>query len=207
MSGGKMSADALLQMAKTRRTIYKLNKTLPVAAGRIRELVQQTTLHTPSSFNSQSNRVVVLVGAEHDRLWDFAAEALRAIVPDDRWPATADRIAGFRAAAGSALFFTDDDAVKDMQAKFPTYADRFPSWADQSNGMQQLLLWTALELEGLGANLQHYNPLIDQKVAATWDIPASWKLNAQLVFGGKDADAGEKDFQPLDHRVKFYGQM
>ncbi|KAM4064823.1 nitroreductase family protein [Hirsutella rhossiliensis] len=201
-----MSADALLQMAKTRRTIYALNKTLPVPAARIQELVHQTTLHTPSSFNSQSSRVVVLLGAEHDKLWDMAAEALRAVVPDDRWPATADRIAGFKAAAGSALFFTDDDAVKEMQAKFPTYADRFGPWADQSNGMQQWLLWTALELEGLGANLQHYSPLIDQKVAATWKLPVSWKLNAQLVFGGKAGEAGEKQFKPLDERVKFFGK-
>lgn len=71
--------------------------------------------------------------------------------------------------------------------------------------MQQWLLWTALELEGLGANLQHYSPLIDEKVAATWKLPASWKLNAQLVFGGRAAEPGEKQFKPLDERVKFFG--
>ncbi|KJZ75695.1 hypothetical protein HIM_04852 [Hirsutella minnesotensis 3608] len=201
----KLSADVLLQMAKSRRTIYQLNKTLPVPASRVRELVEQTTLHTPSSFNSQSNRVVLLLGEEHDRLWDFAAEALRAIVPAEQWSSTAGRIAGFKAAAGSALFFTDDDSVKQMQDKFPTYSDRFPVWADQSLGMQQHLLWTALELEGLGANLQHYNPLIDQKVAAQWNIPASWKLNAQLVFGGRAGEAGEKTFKPLEERVKVFG--
>lgn len=126
-AAAKVTADALVQMAKTRRTVYGLNKTLPVPASRIHELVRQTTLHTPSSFNSQSNRVVVLLGADHDRLWDIAGEALRTVVADDRWPATAERIAGFRAAAGSALFFTDDDDVKAMQARFPAYADRFPS--------------------------------------------------------------------------------
>ena len=30
--------------------------------------------------------------------------------------------------------------------------------------MLQLVVWTALEAEGLGATLQHYNPLIDDEV-------------------------------------------
>ncbi|PHH61225.1 hypothetical protein CDD81_659 [Ophiocordyceps australis] len=201
----KASANLLLEIARSRRTIYKLNKTLPISHGRVRQLVEQTTLHTPSSFNSQTNRLVVVFGAEHERLWDIASAALRGIVPDDRWQHTADRIAMFRAAAGTVLFFSDDDGVKAMQAKFPAYADRFPDWAMQSNGMQQWMLWSALELEGLGANLQHYNPIIDAKVAETWKIPTSWKLNAQLVFGGKDGEASEKEFKPLEERIKVFG--
>ncbi|KAG6011900.1 hypothetical protein E4U41_005419, partial [Claviceps citrina] len=101
-SAPKLSADLLLQMAKSRRTIYALDKNLgPVTGSRIRELVNETTLHTPSSFNSQTTRVVVLLGAEHDKLWDLTASALRAVVPDDKWKPTEDRLAGFRRAAGT----------------------------------------------------------------------------------------------------------
>jgi uncharacterized protein len=72
--------------------------------------------------------------------------------------------------------------------------------------MLQHTLWVALEAEGLGANLQHYNPLIDAKVASQWDVPSDWKLNAQLVFGGKENDKpGEKSFIPIDERVKVFG--
>lgn len=92
-----------------------------------------------------------------------------------------------------------------MQEKFAIYADRFPPWADQSAGMLQFVVWTALEAEGLGANLQHYNPLVDEKVAATWGVPASWKLNAQLVFGGKTGEAGPKTFKPIGEIYKSYG--
>ena len=53
----------------------------------------------------------------------------------------------------------------------------------QSDGMTQYAIWTALEAEGLGANLQHYNPLIDQKVATEWKVPESWELSAQMVIG------------------------
>ena len=202
----KVTADALISLAKVRRTIYPLTKSLgSVTPQRIQQLVNETTLHTPSSFNSQSNRLLVLFGAEHDKLWDMTTSILKAIVPADSWQHTADRMAMFRGAAGTILFFDDQNAVNAMQEAFPQFADKFPGFASQSLAMQQWLLWTSLELEGLGANLQHYNPLIDEKVAETWGIPASWKLNAQLVFGGRGAEPAEKTFKPLEERVKVFG--
>jgi predicted oxidoreductase (fatty acid repression mutant protein) len=72
--------------------------------------------------------------------------------------------------------------------------------------MLQFACWTALEAEGLGANLQHYNPLVDAKIAEEWKVPATWKLTAQLVFGGREvAEAGEKTFTPLEDKFKVYG--
>ena len=66
-------------------------------------------------------------------------------------------------------------------------------------------VWTALEVEGFGANLQHYNPLIDEKIAATWNIPQVWSLKGQLVFGKPAGKAGEKSFKPLEERVFIHG--
>jgi predicted oxidoreductase (fatty acid repression mutant protein) len=72
--------------------------------------------------------------------------------------------------------------------------------------MLHFAVWTALSAEGLGANLQHYNPLIDAKVAEEWKIPSTWQLTAQMVFGGRAvADAGEKKFGPLEEKFKVYG--
>ncbi|MNP03542.1 hypothetical protein D3C76_954300 [compost metagenome] len=70
--------------------------------------------------------------------------------------------------------------------------------------MLQFVVWTALEIEGLGATLQHYNPLIDDEVKKTWNIPATWKLIAEMPFGNPLAPAGEKEYQPLEDRVKLY---
>ena len=111
----------------------------------------------------------------------------------------------FKAAAGSVLFFEDQDVVKGLQAQFPLYADNFPVWAEHSNAMHQYAVWTTLAAAGIGANLQHYNPLIDAAVAREWNIPASWTLRAELVFGGIAAAAGEKAYAPLDDRFKVYG--
>ena len=92
-----------------------------------------------------------------------------------------------------------------MQDKFSHYANKFPVWAAQSDGMAQHITWTALEAEGLGANLQHYNPLIDASVQKTWDIPEDWELSAQLVFGTPAESPGEKQFIELSKRLKVYG--
>ena len=88
----------------------------------------------------------------------------------------------------------------------PTYADQFPVWAAQADAMLQHTIWTALDSEGLGANLQHYNPLIDAKVREAWGIPETWKLTSQLVFGGRVGDKPEnKEKKPLEEVIKVYG--
>jgi predicted oxidoreductase (fatty acid repression mutant protein) len=71
-----------------------------------------------------------------------------------------------------------------------------------------LTAWTALATEGLGCNLQHFHPGINRDVAETWNVPHTWRLTAQLVFGkpaGPPRGGVEKTFAPLERRVKVYG--
>ena len=42
---------------------------------------------------------------------------------------------------------------------------------------------------------------MDAEVAETFDIPANWKLRAQLVFGSIEAPAGEKTY--MDDAARF----
>lgn len=72
--------------------------------------------------------------------------------------------------------------------------------------MHQFTLWTALEAEGMGANLQHYNPVIDQKAKGHWNIPQEWSLKSQLVFGGRAGEPGQKEFQAVEERMFVYGK-
>lgn len=62
-----------------------------------------------------------------------------------------------------------------------------------------------LEAEGLGCNLQHYNPMIDARVAEQWNIPTEWSLKAQMVFGKPAGPPREKEFEPVENRVFFHG--
>ncbi len=68
-----------------------------------------------------------------------------------------------------------------------------------------MLVWTALEAEGLGCNLQHYNPLMDVRLQTEFKVPETWSLKSQLVFGKPTGQPGEKQFDPVEERVKYYG--
>nr|ADM07403.1 nitroreductase [Taiwanofungus camphoratus] len=201
-----MASAQFFEAIKKRRTYYVLTNASPVPDARIEGIVKDAVLHVPSSFNSQTSRVVVLLRTDHARLWDITAESLKPVAPAAQWPTTVKKLESFKAAYGTILYFEDEDAVRGLQKQFPLYQDSFPIWAEHTNGMIQFAIWTAFELEGLGASLQHYNPLIDQKVKAEWNIPATWKLIAEMPFGTPGAPAGDKQFNPIDDRVKVYGK-
>ncbi|WP_100401831.1 nitroreductase family protein [Bacillus sp. FJAT-42315] len=189
---------------ETRRSIYAISKEQTVSDERIQEVVEFAVKHAPTAFNSQSGRTIVLLGQQHDELWDLTKDTLREIVPANQFGPTEEKMEMFKAGYGTILFFEDEAVVKGLQESFPTYADNFPLWSMQSSGMLQYIVWTALEQEGFGATLQHYNPLIDEKVRAKWNVPGNWKLMSQMPFGKPVAPAGDKEFQPMNERVKVF---
>ncbi len=201
----KADYKTLQQAAETRRSVYALNRSLPLPAAEVSAIIEHAVRHTPSAFNSQSTRLLVLFGAEHEKLWGIAENALRAVVPAENFAPTAEKLAGFRAAAGTILFYEDQSVIEGLQAQFPAYADNFPVWADHADAMHQYAIWTTLAAAGIGANLQHYNPLIDAEVAKAWDIPDNWQLRAELVFGGIAAPAGEKKYEDTAPRLRVHG--
>lgn len=189
---------------KERRSIYAISKESPITDDSIQKIIEHAVKHTPSAFNSQSARVVVLLGENHNKLWDITKETLRKIVPAESFSSTEDKINSFRNGYGTVLFFEDQSVIEGLQKQFELYKDNFPIWSLQSSGMLQLVIWTSLENEGLGASLQHYNPLIDDEVKKQWNIPEEWKLIGQMPFGKPTAPAGEKQFNPIENRVKLF---
>ena len=198
-----MTSTAINLFTK-RRTQYAIGKKLPISEAQVEALILEAVRQAPSSFNSQSSRVVVLFGAQHEKLWNITREVLRPMVPADAFVKTDAKMDSFAAGAGSVLFFEDEDVIKKLQADFALYADKFPMFSEHSSGMAQYAVWTALADAGIGASLQHYSPVIDEQVATTWNIPASWKLRAQMPFGSNEAPFGEKTFIADDLRFKVY---
>ena len=201
----KESLVTLQQAFDERRSIYALGNELPVEPQAIVNMAERVLLHTPSAFNSQSSRLVVLFGAEHQKLWDIAEEKLRAAVGDGDFSGTKQKLDGFRAAAGTVLFYEDKNVTESLQEQFALYADRFPVWAQQTSAMHQYAMWTELRTLNVGANLQHYNPLVDEDAAKAFAIPDSWELVAQMPFGNIVEPAGEKTYQPVNERMKVLG--
>ncbi|GIN69921.1 nitroreductase [Bacillus sp. J14TS2] len=187
-----------------RRSAYSISKQSPISDERIEEIVAYAIKHAPSAFNSQSGRAVVLLGENHDKLWNLTEAALKEIVPAESFQPTADKMASFRNGYGTVLFFEDQSVVKDLQERFPLYQDKMPDYSLQSSGMLQYIVWTSLQVEGLGASLQHYNPIIDDAVQKVWDIPSNWSLVSQMPFGQPTAAAGEKQFNSLEERMKVF---
>ncbi|WP_201537158.1 nitroreductase family protein [Psychrobacter ciconiae] len=188
-----------------RRSIYALGNELPVDPQAVVNMAERVLLHTPSAFNSQSSRLVVLFGDAHHKLWDITEAKLKEAVGNGDFSSTKQKINSFRQAAGTVLFFEDEKVIKALQGKFALYADKFPVWAQQTSAMHQYAMWVELRALNIGANLQHYNPLIDGDVAKAFDIADSWELVAQMPFGNIKAPAGEKTYQPLNERMKVIG--
>ncbi len=198
-----MSKD-FYNAVKDRRTYYGISKESTVSDDRIQEIINDAVKHTPSAFNSQSGRVIVLLGQNHDKLWDLTKEELGKIVPAENFSSTEQKINSFKSGYGTVLFFEDQTVIESLQQQFALYKDNFPVWSLEANGMLQFVVWTSLESEGLGASLQHYNPLIDEEVRKQWNVPSNWKLLGQMPFGKPTAAPDAKQFQPLESRVKFF---
>lgn len=190
-----------------RRSYYNLGNGVVADDSRVVELVDSILATMPSPFNVQSARIVILFGAEHRALWDIVSDELRALVPDDKFAATARRIDdAFRSGRGTLLFYEDISTLEALKRAYPLYADKVDMWSEQCSGMHQFAIWTALEDMGYGASLQHYNPLIDERVARRWSIRDEWRLIAEMPFGeAKDTPSSRRQTSPPSERMRVFG--
>lgn len=190
---------------KNRRTIYSIIGESPISDHEIGEILGFALMNIPSAFNSQTTRIVLLLGEEHKKLWNIVKNTLRPLLSAEAFRQTEQKIDGsFASGYGTVLFLEDESVVNGLKKSFPTYQDKFSPWSQQTSAMHQLAVWTMLEDAGLGASLQHYNPLIDDEVRRTWKLPEHWSLVAQMPFGLPTQAPGEKTHQPLEERLRIF---
>lgn len=186
---------------KHRRTYYTISNSSPISDKEIKEIIEFAITHVPSAFNSQTTRVVLLLGKNHKKFWEITKETLREIVPTEAFSATESKINNsFDCGYGTILFFEDREVVENLQKAFPAYQEKFPIWAQQTSAMHQFAIWTMLEDAGLGASLQHYNPLVDKAIEKEWGLNSKWELVAEMPFGTPIKEPGSKEFKPLQER-------
>lgn len=187
-----MSLNDALRM---RRSVYAINDEMPVSEDEVVRLVEEATALVPDAFDMKSQRVVVAVGEKNRALWDAVFDAFGGKV-------AREKVDGFAAGAGTVLYFVDDAVIVPMQERYPRYAENFPTWAQQANGMLQIAVWSGLAELGVGANIQHYNPVIDDAVRELFDLPGSWSLVVQMPFGGIAAAPSPKAAEGIAQRVR-----
>jgi len=104
------------------------------------------------------------------------------------------------------MFFDDAGAYDLLTPRFAALSKQYPEWEEHSSGMHQFIVWAALAAEGLGCNLQHYQPSITPFVRESYGVPASWALKCQLVFGQPVEGPGEaKPKTRLEEALKVFG--
>lgn len=197
--------STFVEAVKHRRSYYALSAQSLIKDEEIEGIIETALRFLPSGFNSQSTRIVLLLGEHHIKLWNMVKETLKARVSEEQFKRTEAKIdKSFASGYGTVLFFEDQQVVKDLQSKFPSYVDNFPVWSHHTNAMHQFVVWTMLEDHHFGASLQHYNPIIDDEVRRTWNLPADWQLIAQMPFGVPLEKPDEKETKPIEERFRVF---
>ena len=189
-----------------RRSYYSINDDSPVTDDEIVRIIHEAVKYVLSAYNSQSTRIILLLGKEHQKLWEIVKKILKMMLPIEVYAKSEKKInASFSSGHGTVLFFEDFSVVSKFMETFPLYSNNFKVWSQHTSAMHQFTIWTMLEDLGFGASLQHYNPLIDEEVKRTWHIPKEWELIAQMPFGMPLSPPEDKIIKPLEERVKVYG--
>lgn len=99
-----ITTDQFLAAAKHRRSVYGLKDTSPVPDSRIEEIVKEVLSFSPSSFNTQPDRITIVLGEKHKELWQVIIDAARPILEAAGpliWEAMGPRFEGHKSAYGS----------------------------------------------------------------------------------------------------------
>ncbi|PSE76545.1 nitroreductase [Acinetobacter nosocomialis] len=181
-----ITTDQFLAAAKFRRTVYGLKASSPVPDSRIEEILKEVLSFAPSSYNTQSARFTLVLGEKHKQFWDSVIKESEGILKSvGAWDAMYPRFQAFQNAYGSVVFWEAGSTIQQAQETHKASAHMFPEWSEHASGIHQILVWTALELEGFGANLQHMNaiPPVEAALKKFLAVPEDWKLKAHLHFG------------------------
>lgn len=190
-----------IEILKKRRSQYSITNTISVPEEEVIEVIKGGIRHTPSPYNMQATRAIILLGENHKTLWKIVKDVLLEKIGPERVVRTEEKInKSFLSGYGTVLFFIDEEIVEENVEKF---SDTFISWSKQSAGMAQINVWLGLANLGVGANLQHYNPIIDDKVRDAFDVPENWKLISQMPFGDVVEEPRVKEFRDIDEIVRI----
>jgi predicted oxidoreductase (fatty acid repression mutant protein) len=190
---------------KLRRSYYAITSSSPIPDKEIEDIVKFASDNVPSAYNSQSTRMVLLMGEHHQIVWSIVKETLRKMIDPAAFEETEKKInQSFASGYGTILFLEDGGVIEKLQEENPLYKEKFADWSQHTAGMHQLAVWVMLEDAGFGASLQHYNPIIDEAVRARWNLPAAWRLIAQMPFGEPLEHPQKKPMKPIEERVKVF---
>jgi predicted oxidoreductase (fatty acid repression mutant protein) len=183
-----------------RRTYYSIRNESTLTDQELEDLLKHALKYTPTAHNTQLTRIVLLLMGAHDEFWDMVMDAIREANPGQEMEASEEKVSKFRDGYGTVLFYNDTRKTRESIEEMPLYAEQFEVWAQHANAMLQFSVWNMLEEAGMGASLQHYNPIVDERARKKFGIDPEWELVAQMPFGIAYGDPWDKTFEPIDTR-------
>ena len=103
-----------IEMIKNRRSVYNLNRQLPIFEDKVIEIVNDAVRYVPDAFNMKSQRVVVVVGHKNDEFWNAVYDTL-VVASGGRF--SRDRTDSFMEGYGTILYFYDRDVVAEYHRR------------------------------------------------------------------------------------------
>ncbi|KAL4765258.1 nitroreductase family protein [Aspergillus foveolatus] len=191
-----ITTDQWLEAAAYRRSIRALGGASKVSDERVHEIVAKVLSFAPSSYNTQPVRISLAFGEKHKELWSIIlreAEPILKSINPGLWQKLGPLYEVHKAAYGSVLFWERGETTKEAAETHKATGHMFGEWGEHTQGIHQILVWTALELEGVGANLQHMNaiPPIEAAIKKFAGVPEDYKLKAHLNYGDEQAHRPE----------------
>lgn len=191
------------KLMEERRSIRVLSNDDNIDRKEIKEKIEFAFNYCPTAYDMQETRAIVLFDSYHEKLWDIVFDTLKPKVNPDKLYLTKDKINGFKEGNGTILYFIDTEIVSENKKQNESVSNLFDEWQHHNQGIVQYAIWCLLRSMDLGASLQHYNPIIDEDVKKEFNIPASWRLVAQMPFGIINEKPGDKVFKDIKKKVVY----
>lgn len=184
-----------------RRSIRRLEggPFTPEIRGRLASAVQLT----PAAFNLPPWHVVLIHENRAD-FWDVVEAEFRERLSEDRLARYIERLNGFRPGVAVALVFEDVHVRPRLQESWQISEEQASAFVQQGIGMVQLAIWLSLTGDGLVTSLQHWDWLVEDRLAAFTGLPGDqFKLAAILPIGYAAEAPRPIERTPIDQALSF----
>ncbi|MFN8665115.1 MAG: nitroreductase family protein [Thermomicrobiales bacterium] len=158
--------------------------------------LQDAVLRTPSAFGVTPWQVVILQ-EQRDVFWDEVAAAFREGLDGDRLERYLGRLEDFRPGAGVILIYEDLAARPALHQNWGLSEQTAHDFVQQGLGMLQLAIWLVLTEDGLVTSLQHWDWLIQDRLAALLGLPSERYQLISVLPVGEPAEPA-RDTPPVE---------
>ncbi|VEU76477.1 nitroreductase family protein [Mycoplasmopsis columboralis] len=182
-----------VNLLKQRRSVFDINKDASLSKNEIVKMLKEIIHVSPTSFNGQSTKVVLLWDKESNKLWEHVKEYTQGKIAPHKLP-------GFLNAQGTVLFYVDEEILQPYTQKTQLPYQEVLNFAREDSAILQVNVWNALTELNLGANLQHYNDAVNDYFKNNPKF-SKLKLLGQMPFGAISSAPQSKEKLDVDQRI------